>query len=125
MVARRPSASHGLVCEDVGVTSAAPVPGGAGSVVDLGHDVYQVDTFMAGYSGITAGYLIRSHSRSATSLDPAASGDSSSTPQPVVGSDDRRLALLRLLLPDLSIAHGRFLYFMPDEVEPCQPGDAP
>jgi hypothetical protein len=22
--------------------------------------------------------------------------------------------------PDLSIAHGRFLYFMPDEVEPCQ-----
>jgi hypothetical protein len=27
--------------------------------------------------------------------------------------------------PDLSIAHGRFLYFMPDEVEPCPPGDAP
>jgi len=26
--------------------------------------------------------------------------------------------------PDLSIAHGRFLYFMPDEVEPCVPGDA-
>jgi hypothetical protein len=42
------------------VTSAAPVPGGAGSVVDLGHDVYQIDTFMAGYNGITAGYLIRS-----------------------------------------------------------------
>jgi hypothetical protein len=27
--------------------------------------------------------------------------------------------------PDLSIAHGRFLYFMPDEVEPCEAGDAP
>jgi len=27
--------------------------------VDLGHDVYQIDTFMAGYSRITAGYLIR------------------------------------------------------------------
>ncbi len=27
--------------------------------------------------------------------------------------------------PDLSIAHGRFLYFMPDEVEPCQPGEVP
>jgi len=26
--------------------------------------------------------------------------------------------------PDLSIAHGRFLYFTPDEVEPCQAGDA-
>ncbi len=29
------------------------------AVVDLGHDVYQIDTFMAGYSQITAGYLIR------------------------------------------------------------------
>jgi glyoxylase-like metal-dependent hydrolase (beta-lactamase superfamily II) len=27
--------------------------------VGLGHDVYQIDTFMAGYSRITAGYLIR------------------------------------------------------------------
>ncbi len=27
--------------------------------------------------------------------------------------------------PDLSIAHGRFLYFMPDEVEPCQEGRTP
>ena len=25
--------------------------------------------------------------------------------------------------PDLSIAHGRFLYFMPDEVEPCPAGE--
>jgi glyoxylase-like metal-dependent hydrolase (beta-lactamase superfamily II) len=29
-------------------------------ITDLGHDVYQIDTKMAGYQGITAGYLIRS-----------------------------------------------------------------
>jgi glyoxylase-like metal-dependent hydrolase (beta-lactamase superfamily II) len=28
-------------------------------VTDLGHDVFQIDTRMAGYAGITAGYLIR------------------------------------------------------------------
>ena len=28
-------------------------------VTDLGHDVFQIDTRMAGYQGITAGYLIR------------------------------------------------------------------
>ncbi len=28
-------------------------------VTDLGHDVFQIDTRMAGYDGITAGYLIR------------------------------------------------------------------
>jgi glyoxylase-like metal-dependent hydrolase (beta-lactamase superfamily II) len=29
-------------------------------ITDLGHDVFQIDTRMAGYHGITAGYLIRS-----------------------------------------------------------------
>lgn len=29
-------------------------------ITDLGNDVYQIDTRMAGYQGITAGYLIRS-----------------------------------------------------------------
>src|SRR5260370_37927556 len=29
-------------------------------ISDLGHEVYQIDTQMAGYQGITAGYLIRS-----------------------------------------------------------------
>src|SRR6202789_2357855 len=33
---------------------------GSPDVTDLGHDVYQIDTRMAGYQGITAGYLIRS-----------------------------------------------------------------
>ena len=29
------------------------------TITDLGHEVYQIDTRMAGYDGITAGYLIR------------------------------------------------------------------
>jgi glyoxylase-like metal-dependent hydrolase (beta-lactamase superfamily II) len=29
------------------------------AITDLGHDVFQIDTRMAGYEGITAGYLIR------------------------------------------------------------------
>jgi glyoxylase-like metal-dependent hydrolase (beta-lactamase superfamily II) len=32
---------------------------GTPEITDLGHDVYQIDTKMAGYPGITAGYLIR------------------------------------------------------------------
>src|SRR5215472_15188681 len=31
-----------------------------GVITPLGHDVYQIDTQMAGYAGITAGYLIKS-----------------------------------------------------------------
>ncbi len=52
---------------------------------------------------LTAGYLARSHGRSVTSPDPAAAGNAQ---QSIVGSDDPRVALLRLLLPDLAIAHG-------------------
>ena len=36
----------------------AAVRAGAG-ITPLGHDVFQIDTRMAGYAGITAGYLIR------------------------------------------------------------------
>jgi glyoxylase-like metal-dependent hydrolase (beta-lactamase superfamily II) len=32
---------------------------GSDAITDLGHEVYQIDTRMAGYDGITAGYLIR------------------------------------------------------------------
>ena len=39
--------------------TAAQSPGAAQAVLDLGHDVYQIDTFMAGFDRITAGYLIR------------------------------------------------------------------
>ena len=39
---------------------AATPPGGQGTdITDLGHGVFQIDTRMAGYQGITAGYLIR------------------------------------------------------------------
>ena len=34
-------------------------PAGPDVITPLGHDVYQIDTRMAGYEGITAGYLIR------------------------------------------------------------------
>jgi glyoxylase-like metal-dependent hydrolase (beta-lactamase superfamily II) len=38
---------------------ATPVYEPADIITDLGHDVFQIDTRMAGYEGITAGYLIR------------------------------------------------------------------
>ncbi len=61
------------------------------------------DRWLVQWIQVTAGYLVRSHGRSVTGLDPAAAG----TPQPpALGSDDPRVALLRLLLPDLTIAHG-------------------
>lgn len=54
---------------------------------------------------LIARYLVRSHGRSITTLDPTAAAPPFTSPQPVVGYDDPRLALLRLLLPDLTIAH--------------------
>ncbi len=38
---------------------AAPNFAAADLITDLGHEVFQIDTRMAGYDGITAGYLIR------------------------------------------------------------------
>jgi glyoxylase-like metal-dependent hydrolase (beta-lactamase superfamily II) len=38
---------------------AAPIYAIADLITDLGHEVFQIDTRMAGYDGITAGYLIR------------------------------------------------------------------
>jgi glyoxylase-like metal-dependent hydrolase (beta-lactamase superfamily II) len=43
-----------------GMSDAAPALDPAEVITDLGHDVFQIDTRMAGYDGITAGYLIRS-----------------------------------------------------------------
>ncbi len=56
-------------------------------------------------------YVVRSHGRSVTTAEPATTaGTSSPTSTPntgqVVASDDPRVALLRLLIPDLTIAHG-------------------
>lgn len=42
--------------EEIATKSA---DGGAPDITDLGNDVFQIDTKMAGYQGITAGYLIR------------------------------------------------------------------
>jgi glyoxylase-like metal-dependent hydrolase (beta-lactamase superfamily II) len=41
------------------MTAAGPTEATPDVITDLGHDVYQIDTRMAGYHGITAGYLIR------------------------------------------------------------------
>ena len=40
-------------------TSEHPDAPGQPEITDLGNDVFQIDTKMAGYTGITAGYLIR------------------------------------------------------------------
>jgi glyoxylase-like metal-dependent hydrolase (beta-lactamase superfamily II) len=42
--------------EGTNAEAAAP---GQPEITELGHDVFQIDTKMAGYDGITAGYLIR------------------------------------------------------------------
>jgi glyoxylase-like metal-dependent hydrolase (beta-lactamase superfamily II) len=42
------------------IAGATATPGGQGTdITDLGHGVFQIDTRMAGYPGITAGYLIK------------------------------------------------------------------
>ncbi len=60
---------------------------------------------------LTARYLVRSHRRHVTSPDPVTDGHPQASPpptsqQPALGTDDPRVALLRLVLPDLIVAHG-------------------
>jgi type VII secretion protein EccE len=55
------------------------------------------------WAQVAVGYLVRSHGRSLTGLEPVATGNPQ---QPVTAADDPRVSLLRLLLPDLTIAHG-------------------
>lgn len=45
--------------DDIATSKENPADARAGDVTDLGNDVFQIDTRMAGYPGITAGYLIR------------------------------------------------------------------
>ena len=45
---------------DDNAQASAHTPADSDVITALGHDVYQIDTQMAGYQGITAGYLIRS-----------------------------------------------------------------
>jgi len=51
-------------------------------------------------------YLVRSHHRNVASPDPAMAGPPQSADEPVVAPDDPRISLLRLMLPDLVVAHG-------------------
>jgi glyoxylase-like metal-dependent hydrolase (beta-lactamase superfamily II) len=46
--------------DDIAMAAANSQQPDSPDITDLGHDVYQIDTRMAGYQGITAGYLIRS-----------------------------------------------------------------
>jgi glyoxylase-like metal-dependent hydrolase (beta-lactamase superfamily II) len=51
------------VGDDIATTTGNSEQSGSSAesdITDLGHGVYQIDTRMAGYAGITAGYLIRS-----------------------------------------------------------------
>ncbi|MGH3964347.1 MAG: type VII secretion protein EccE [Pseudonocardiaceae bacterium] len=58
---------------------------------------------------LTAHYLARSQVLkivSVTGPDPVAAGHPPACEEPVLGSDDPRVALLRLVVPDLIVAHG-------------------
>ena len=46
--------------DDMATSKGKSPDSGAPDITDLGNDVFQIDTRMAGYRGITAGYLIRS-----------------------------------------------------------------
>jgi glyoxylase-like metal-dependent hydrolase (beta-lactamase superfamily II) len=48
------------VHDDIATTTGNSQQSDRPDITDLGHDVFQIDTKMAGYQGITAGYLIRS-----------------------------------------------------------------
>jgi glyoxylase-like metal-dependent hydrolase (beta-lactamase superfamily II) len=48
------------VHDDMATTTGNSEESGSPDITDLGNDVFQIDTKMAGYQGITAGYLIRS-----------------------------------------------------------------
>jgi glyoxylase-like metal-dependent hydrolase (beta-lactamase superfamily II) len=45
--------------DDIATNADRSPDHGAPDITDLGNDVFQIDTKMAGYQGITAGYLIR------------------------------------------------------------------
>ncbi len=46
--------------DDIATSGGKSSRSGAPDITDLGNEVFQIDTRMAGYPGITAGYLIRS-----------------------------------------------------------------
>ncbi|MDQ4093393.1 MAG: type VII secretion protein EccE [Actinomycetota bacterium] len=52
-----------------------------------------------------ARYLLRSHRRTVTSPTLVAAGHPPTVPEPTLGTDDPRVALLRMVLPELIVAH--------------------
>jgi hypothetical protein len=52
--------AEGLSGRKARVHRAGSAEPGSADIAGLGDDVFQIDTRMAGYHGITAGYLIRS-----------------------------------------------------------------
>jgi type VII secretion protein EccE len=57
------------------------------------------------WAQLTARYLLRAHHRTVTSPNLVAAGPSPTSPKPTLGADDPRVALLRLVLPELIVAH--------------------
>lgn len=62
------------------------------------------------WAQLTARYLLRSHHRTLTSAELVAAGHPTTSPpqasqQPILGTDDPRVTLLRLVLPELIVAH--------------------
>ncbi|HWG02573.1 MAG TPA: MBL fold metallo-hydrolase, partial [Trebonia sp.] len=45
--------------DDIATSEKKSADSDGPDITDLGNDVFQIDTKMAGYQGITAGYLIR------------------------------------------------------------------
>jgi type VII secretion protein EccE len=64
------------------------------------------DQWLMRWVHLSARYLVRSHRRARTVPDPVSAGSASTSPRSAAGSHDPRVALLRLLLPDLTIAYG-------------------
>jgi hypothetical protein len=88
------------------------------------------DSVLIGGHAVARGSLVRLRpgARRADAQDMFLAGRVAEVQAVLLDVEDRpylAVALTDHPDPDLSIAHGRFLYFMPDEVEPCEAGEAP
>jgi hypothetical protein len=88
------------------------------------------DAVMIGGRAVARGSLVRLRpgARRADAQDMFLAGRIAEVQAVLVDIEDQpylAVALTDHPDPDLSIAHGRFLYFMPDEVEPCEPEGVP
>ena len=87
------------------------------------------DSVLIGGQAVARGSLVRLRpgARRADAQDMFLAGRIAEVQAVLLDIEDRPYLAVTLTDhpdPDLSIAHGRFLYFMPDEVEPCQAGGA-